>query len=222
MEEATHLAWVLVLSETLYRASKLELTDNLAHEQRYAILFLIAYVLCIVAILCKFKDIAFFQSALVHNVMTVLHALDGVNALLIGLGLYYQSDFLVGLGLLCMTKLFLLHLLSRMVTGVKSHSTGSIILQTTKTYLHHVGSFLFLSPNNGNVILITATWRFVSMNGHAAMTLRKHISPEWYQWLMWKIAHLRNAVLVIVLVLCCCDTAIRDGFGTFSLICDTT
>lgn len=220
MEEATHAAWILVLSEACARAKPLIVSNeasvvasSTSYETRLAALFVISYVLCIATILCKVKDIPFFQTDFVRNVTTVLHALDGVNALLIGLGMYYQNLYIVAIGLLCMTKVFLLHLLSRMVTGIKTHSLWSVVVQTTKTFLHHVGSFLFIAPTDHNVILITALWRFVSMNGHAAMTLRKHISAERYQWLMWKISHMRNAVLVVVLLLCFLDNSIRDGFG---------
>jgi hypothetical protein len=51
--------------------------------------------------------------------------------------------------------------------------TGSIVddlTQTTKTYLHHLANFLFLSGYNE--IIITSIWRAISMSGHSLKLLR--------------------------------------------------
>jgi hypothetical protein len=217
MEEATHVAWVLVLAETCSRLSYVSYQDvKFDYECTLAVAFALSYALCIATVLLEVKRVPFFRLPLVKDTITVLHALDGVNALLIGLGMFYHNVIVVTIGLLCMTKLFLLHLLSRMVTGVQTYSTWSVVLQTTKTFLHHTGSFLFIASSDYEVMLITAIWRFISMNGHAAMTLKKRISPEWYEWLMWKISHLRNAALAGVLLLCWSSDRVRDGFGEYN------
>ena len=93
-----------------------------------------------------------------------------MNALAMGLGLYYGNSILFLIGLICMVKGGLLYLLSRMVTGQAAHNKYEMLIQTTKTYLHHVGSFMFLS--NPTVTIITTVWRFISMNGHAILTVR--------------------------------------------------
>ena len=49
---------------------------------------------------------------------------------------------------------------SRMVTGVAGEGKFSLIVQTTKTYLHHVGNFLFLSNRVPEVVIYVAIWRF--------------------------------------------------------------
>ena len=111
-----------------------------------------------------------------------------------------------------MTKCFLLHLLSRMVTGQAAFGSMAISLQTTKTFLHHTGSFLFLG--DGPTALITGVWRFISMNGHAAMTLRDRLDTKTYDRVIWNITHARNSVLAVVLATCFVNPAIRRGFGT--------
>uniref|UniRef100_A0A7S3HSX0 Vomeronasal type-1 receptor n=1 Tax=Spumella elongata TaxID=89044 RepID=A0A7S3HSX0_9STRA len=115
--------------------------------------------------------------------------------------------------MICMTKLFLLYLLSRMVTGVKTHSIMSVVLQTTKTFIHHTGSFFFIPSDAYDVIIITSIWRFISMNGHAILTMRKKLSNETYNRLMWIIAHMRNAIVVVVIALCLAYPTIRHGFA---------
>lgn len=216
MEEATHLACLVVVFESITRHAAYANEGADAYDTGRCSLFFAAYFLCIGAILLNLKDIAFFQSSLVKWIIKLLHALDGVNALLIGAGMYYQNLLLLALGLVFMTKAFLLYLLSRMVTGIKTYSTASMVLQTTKTFLHHIGSFMFIASADRSVILITTMWRFISMNGHAAMTLRGHISPLLYDRIMWIVCHLRNAALLIVLALCILYTDIRRGFGKSS------
>lgn len=46
------------------------------------------------------------------------------------------------------------------------------------------------------------------------MTLRERLSESTYERLMWIITHMRNLVLVFVLVLCVLYPDIRRGFGT--------
>ena len=217
MEEATHLACFLVAAEATARIvshANLVPTVRSAHDINIGILFVSSYALCVGAILLNLKDYPFFQSPRVRDTITFLHALDGFNAVLIGIGLYFNSVFFTSIGLICMTKLFLLYLLSRMVTGVKTHSIMSVVLQTTKTYIHHTGSFFFIPSDAYDVIIITSIWRFISMNGHAILTMRKKLSNETYNRWMWIIAHMRNAIVVIVLALCLAYPTIRHGFGT--------
>lgn len=216
MEEATHLACLLVVAEASARIvfhPNLTATASSAHDVNIGLLFVSSYALCVGAILLNLKDYPFFQSAQLRDTITFLHALDGFNAVLIGTGLYYNSVFITSVGLICMTKLFLLYLLSRMVTGVKTHSILSVVLQTTKTFIHHTGSFFFIPSDAYDVIVITSIWRFISMNGHAILTMRKKLSNETYNRLMWIIAHMRNAVVVVVLLLCISYPSIRQGFG---------
>ena len=218
MEEATHLACLLVVLESVTRFAAYSHKGIDAYDTSLCVLFVASYTMCIGAILLNLKDMTFFQSPFVKGSIKILHALDGVNALLIGAGMYYRNLLLLAIGLVFMTKVFLLYLLSRMVTGVKTHSTASVVLQTTKTFLHHIGSFMFIAPADRKVILVTALWRFISMNGHAAMTLRGHISPQLYDRVMWIICHLRNAALITVLLLCIVYTDIRRGFGKLSTL----
>jgi len=214
MEEATHVACLLVVGEAASRTFFSSETST-AYDFNLGLLFLAGYALCVTAILLNLKDVKFFQSAMVRETISFMHALDGFNAVLIGVGLYCNSLLLTFVGLVFMTKLFLLYLLSRMVTGVKTHSTMSVILQTTKTYIHHTGSFFFIATTAYDVIIITSVWRFISMNGHAALTFRKSLAPDTYNRIMWIIAHMRNAVLAVVLLLCVLYPKIRAGFGEY-------
>lgn len=207
------MACLLVVVESSLRLSACNFTEINEYDAYLSGMFLCAYCFCVCTILLNLKDVPFFQSITMRNIIKFLHAMDGINALLIGIGMYYRNLLVVALGLLCMTKLFLLCLLSRMVTGIKTHSTSAVVLQTTKTFLHHIGSFMFIATADRNVALITALWRFVSMNGHAAMTLRTHVTPHSYDKIMWIICHMRNAAVVVLMLLCVYSPYIRRGFG---------
>ncbi len=235
MEEATYLAVGLIVLEILWRIYE---CPNITFEYIQTTGFepflwwIVAYLLCIGMVLLEVKNLPFFQSKFVRNSIKILHALDGLIALVVGMAYYYENNTLLAIGILCITKFFLLHLLSRMVTGVKAFSKWSVIVQTTKTFIHHTASFYFLAAGLSverlsNTILLTALWRSISMTGHAVLALRAQTADDgWegftltektYDRWTWNISHLRNAMIVVVLVSCYYDHHIRRGFGTLSL-----
>lgn len=235
MEQVTIFVIVILLLEGLLRYRQCQGDDNLQillwkgsfWQCKY---FLVSYLLCVGTIFLEIRKMSFFQSKFIRLSIRLLHSLDGFIALLLGRAIYLRSDVLLCFGLLCITKGFLLHLLSRTVTGVKSSTKWEITLQLTKTFIHHTSSFYFLPPRL-NVILITSIWRFISMNGHALLTFRKKqkdsdwgnfsLSEETYYFLSWQVAHLRNLIVLLVLLLCVLDKDLRTDFGKhFSLIID--
>lgn len=218
MECATHVAWITVLLECTWRtyechriSKTLFAVSETSFHPEYV--YLGAYILCITVIFLNIKRFQFFKKPALRNFLSFLHAIDGIAALVLSLAYYFKSQALLLLGVLTITKFFLLHLLSRMVTGQAAFGFSEISLQTTKTFLHHTGSFLFLGDNT--TALITGVWRFISMNGHAAMTLRESISEARYNKIMWAITHARNAILAIVILLCFIIPDIRRGFGAY-------
>ena len=216
MEGATHVAWMSVLLEVIWRAHKCsKIHDYLRPHESFSAgsVYLGAYVLCILAVWIDLKRYTFFKQPALRSFLSFLHAIDGVIALVLSLAYYYKNQLMLYVGVLAITKCFLLHLLSRMVTGQAAFGPLAISLQTTKTFLHHTGSFLFLGDNS--TALITGCWRFISMNGHAAMTLRDKLDASTYDRIMWAITHARNSILACVLITCFVNPAIRRGFGTF-------
>ncbi len=214
MEEATHLAWAVVSVETLWRLNKCSSLSSLTfHEFQPGVLLFTSYILCIGVIYLDIKRYAFFQSTTIRNTIKFLHAADGVTALAMGMSVYHQSNLWMFISILAITKGFLLHLLSRMVTGVQTYHKSEVALQTTKTFLHHTGSFLFIS--HPKVAVVTAIWRFTSMNGHAILTLKGWLSERSFSQGMWMFTHARNAVMLGVLLLCAWDGEVRRGFGEY-------
>jgi hypothetical protein len=215
MEGATHVAWVSVLLESVWRAHKCSQFHDYSPpfgNFSVGVVYFGAYAMCILAIFLDIKRYAFFKRPELRSFITFLHAVDGIIALVLALAYYFRSKVLLIVGVLAITKCFLLHLLSRMVTGQAAFGPMAISLQTTKTFLHHTGSFLFLGDDT--TALITGCWRFISMNGHAAMTVRDSLEPKTYDKIIWAITHARNMILAIVLLTCFFNPAIRRGFGT--------
>lgn len=216
MEEATHLAIALVTAESVWRITHCNLVKYFSHDEYHPeIMFCSTYVLCMIAILLDLKSMTFFKSSLIRNIITVLHGADGFIAFGMGIGIYYQNSLLLAMSIILISKFFLLHLLSRMVTGVKAHDKLAIMLQTTKTYIHHTASFYFIS--DPTTALLTGFWRFISMNGHAAMTLKGKLSESSYDRIMWNITHARNLFMLFIIYLCYYYDSIRRGFGNFYL-----
>ena len=123
------------------------------------LIFLNSYILCYLTQILQFKKItSITKSTIFRNFMKVLQLFDGVGIFVIGIAIYYQSTYLLILGLLVVLKFFLIHILNRMILI----ETSSYI-QTSKTYLHHVANFLFIS--NPKEIIVTTIWRSISMSG---------------------------------------------------------
>jgi hypothetical protein len=212
MEEATHFAIGLVAVEVAVRLYLCPQVLNVSWETfSPALIFLGSYLLCIVTILVDFKSTSFAQSKALRFAIKLLHACDGIVALLLGSGIFYKSNALLLVGMVCITKVFLLHLLSRMVTGVKAFSTQAVVLQTTKTFIHHTSSFYFIS--HPSVAFYSGLWRFISMNGHAALALKDSISPAFYSQLMWTISYMRDLAMIFIMWLCYLYPELRRGFA---------
>jgi hypothetical protein len=210
MEEATHVAVGMIAMECLSRLRKCDIFKS-NYNFCPGIIFVAAYLLCMSAILVDLKSINFFQSPSIKFFIKLLHSMDGFIALLMGVAMCLEKNDLFLISILCITKCFLLYLLSRMVTGVHAHSTFSIMLQATKTFIHHTGSFYFIA--DPDTALLTGIWRCVSMNGHAVLAFKESLSEETFDRLMWIITHSRNAVMIWILYLCITSASIRQGFG---------
>lgn len=143
--------------------------------------------------------------------LKLLHASDSIFALLIGAAIAFKIPVLAVVSTLGLNKFYLLHLLSRMVTGARSLSEIDLAIQTLKTFIHHNGSFLFI--RHPIVALITGVWRFFSMNAHAALTLRDYFGDEVYFNLMLWIAYSRYAAMMAILYIIHCHQELSAAFA---------
>lgn len=198
----------LVLLESCWHIIK----DDPGYWRIGGIIFGISYFLCLFTELLGLKDSLIVRTNLFKNILSLCHGLDGIAALLIGISLYYRLEWLLWIGSLIMTKFFLIHLLNRMILANKKADTYfEGMIQTTKSYLHHVSSFLFVqSPNE---IILTAIWRTISMFGHSLLVLRGKINPLVLNKFSWFLSYLRNLFLIILLVLCFINQDIRTSFS---------
>lgn len=176
------------------------------------LIFFVSYILCIVTDIMGFSNFAFVKSSWFRSVLSVLHGLDGVAALLIGLAIMYRSEAMLILALIMMTKFYLIHLLNRMIlANKKTDNFYDGVTQTTKSFLHHVASFLFLQSSNE--IIITTAWRTISMSGHAALVLRDKLSHEAMHHCHWGLAYVRIFFLVLLLYVCYSYPSLRSEFA---------
>lgn len=220
MEEATYLACVAVSVETIWRLGRCDSSQYLlsrAGLMSPSMAFAVSFLLCIATILLDVKSTGFFKQTAVRDAISLLHASDGVSALILGIGLYGKYWLLTVLGILCLSKFFLLHMLSRMVTGVKTTTAFQMCIQTTKTFVHHLGSFMFVT--NPKVILITTIWRCISMNGHAILALKEDLDRKVFELWLWRVSYLRNIMVSVVLLVCFVNENIRRGFGELLMKC---
>jgi len=226
MDEQTYIAAIgLVTLESLWRVSccnnwsailRLENVNSFdiasVPSPSTGIMFAVCYLACLGSIFLNIKDFEFFKEPWLRNLLSFLHAIDGFLVVFLGLGIYYNSNLLCLITILALCKVFLLYLLSRMVTGVKAYSKTQMVLQTTKTYLHHVGSFFFLS-SDPSILLLTTAWRGISMTGHAIFALRGTISDKTFNHTIWIFTHLRHLLMIGILLLCFQYPELKRGFG---------
>lgn len=221
MEEATQAAIVVVATEIIVRLLSCDVMETMKSLTMTtyvpSLYYSVVYGLCILPVLFNVKKYAIMKSAELKYVLNLIHSVDGLLSLTLGLAHYLQSNWLLALSIIAITKGFLIHLLSRMVTGQATFTSFQVCVQTTKTYLHHVGSFIFLSPNYPSTIVITALWRCVSMTGHAALAFRDKLSPTIFDSVLWKVTHGRNISILLIWLFCWNDPKIRRGFAVSSV-----
>lgn len=176
--------------------------------------FMISYCICLLFQSMGMKDWALMKSDIIRNVLSLSHSLDGLSALVIGLAIYVRNTVALVIGILVVSKYGLLHAFNRMILG-KSAASGDwldVSVQTTKSFLHHVASFLFL-PANPSAILLTTAWRTLSMTGHALLFFRGRLSAASLAKMQWLLSYLRIVFLLLLLSLCLISSDLRIAFG---------
>lgn len=175
-------------------------------------LFLVSYAMCIVTDIMGLSTCGFVKHPLFRSTLSLLHGLDGLAALMIGLAIRFQSVTWLTIGLLMMTKFCLIHLLNRMIlANKKTDNFLDGVTQTTKSFLHHVASFLFLQ--HPTEIVITTAWRTISMSGHAALVLRDKLSHRSMHHCHWVLAYMRITFQIGLLYLCYASASLRSEFA---------
>lgn len=141
--------------------------------------------------------------------------MDGVAAAIIGISMFYRSTFGLVIGMLIITKVFLLSRLNRMILGKTTDETDIFteLSHTSKSFIHHVGSFLFI--DSSEELILTTCWRAISMSGHAMLVLRRspHFTPQQIKQANWILAYIRILFVCFILYRCMTDVHVRESFG---------
>ena len=75
------------------------------------IMFVVAYILCVVTIVLDLKQHRLAKHAMLRSALNILLSIDGLMGLLMGVGIYLQSNLVMGFAILLSCKFFLLHFL---------------------------------------------------------------------------------------------------------------
>jgi hypothetical protein len=217
MQAATYTSISLILVESIWRLYHCNILTILQYVSldsfSPAIYYSLSYFLSMLTIFLEIKQLL-KRYPYLRSIVSIIHGLDGIAALLLGLALLKQSRYLLLISILMITKFFMLHLLARMVTGEVSHSNYNIAFQTTKAFVHHVGSFLFLPlEGHSSLIAITSIWRFISMTGHAGIAYRESLSHHTYDLFIRYTAYARHLTMTVVIAIILISAEIRRGFG---------
>lgn len=208
IKRIVHCSIAMVFAEMMFKISN----SNTQYWIMGGGLFFVSYVLCILTDLMGFGTYTFVKSWWFRSILSLLHGLDGAAALLIGLAILYRNLGMLFIALVMMSKFYLIHLLNRMIlANKKTDNIHDSVTQTTKSYLHHVASFLFLQSRN-EIIIITV-WRTISMSGHAALVMRETMSHEALRRLHWCLAYLRILFMMFLLWACSWYPALRGEFA---------
>ena len=183
--------------------------SNNIHTQ----VLMLAYVACCVtSVLGKsLIDESITKSKSLKTILSTLHAYDSIAILILGASLYFNNFWGILLSVLVISNFSFLYLFNRMITADKSVDIPDEILNTTRAFLHHLGSFIFLK--DGTTIILTTIWRAVSMSGHAVLFFKDRMNNDTYVAVQWIISMLRMLTVAIVLALCITYPAIRHGFA---------
>ena len=74
-------------------------------------MFTVAYLLCVVTVILDVKHHIIAKHAMLRSFLNIQLCLDGIIALLMGVGIYLQSNLIMGFAILLSCKCFLLSLL---------------------------------------------------------------------------------------------------------------
>jgi hypothetical protein len=85
------------------------------------------------------------------------------------------------------------------------------IQKTTKSFLHHFASFMFII--HPEEVLITTVWRTVSLGSHGTLYLRGKVSQERYDNIKYGFTVMRIIVMNTVLLLCLFHSDVRRQFA---------
>lgn len=186
------------------------------HSKSYwvdqGICFAAFFVVCIVMQAANFKDCVVVKHPYFRTLLSFSHGADGLLAGAIGLSIYYRSRIGLIVSLAFMCKFGLLCLLNRMILAkAVSASPFETMLQTTKSFLHHVASFIFVSQPTE--ILITAAWRTLSMTGHALLVLRGQVDPKVIRSTNWVLSFMRMVFMTALIGALCVSSDLRAAFG---------
>ena len=147
--------------------------------------------------------------------MEYTNGMDGIAAAIIGISMFYRSVLGLVFGMLIITKVFLLSRMNRMILGKTTDETDifSELSQTSKSFIHHVGSFLFI--DSSEELMLTTCWRAISMSGHAMLVLRSspHFTSQQIKQANWILAYIRILYVCFILYRCMTDVNVRESFG---------
>lgn len=203
-----HISLVIVLLEMIGKIYR----PNSEYWIAGGALFLISYTMCIVTDVLGVSACSFVKHSFFRSTLSLLHGMDGLAALMIGMAIRFKSLTWLTIGLMVMTKVFLIHLLNRMILAKKkTDNFYDGLIQTTKSFLHHTASFLFLQ--HPHEIIITTVWRTISMTGHAALVLRDKLSHKSMHTCHWALAYVRISFQITLLWLCYSSASLRAEFA---------
>jgi len=222
MENIASIGLTGIFFESYWRSSQCSLVYNDGQYHPF-LAFAICYLLCLIVALLDFKNLSFFRSPAIRNLLSILHSMDGIITIFIAISLYLKRLDCLVISLILSTKCFLLSFVARVVTGKVANTTTEKFMQITRVYLHHVGSFIFIYSDS--TIILTAIWRFISMTGHALVSFRtKELKiedfrlSERYRFNVMFVGFLRQIILIVVLIGCFVFPDIRRGFGKYLLV----
>jgi len=203
-----HNASMLVFVEAVWRVA----VDSKSYWAFQGANFATFYFACIAMQWANFKDNRFVKHSSFRLLLSFSHGIDGLSAGAIGLSIYFRSKLGLIISLALMCKFGLLSLLNRMILAkAVSASPFETMLQTTKSFLHHVASFLFIiDPTE---VLITSAWRTLSMTSHALLVLRGHIDPKVIRRISWVLTYMRMVFLTAFIAALCMSSDLRASFG---------
>lgn len=217
MDELSVLAMAAIIIEMSWRVRfcGIDVYSLIYHSLNPSTFLIISYIICIIVAILDLKHVTSLQSMPVRNMLSFLHSIDSLTAATLGIGIYCQREDLCLLSIAATTKLGLLSFVTRMITGKQSKTKLDAVLETTRAYLHHVGSFLFLNSNKFSLLI--GSWRCLTLLGHALVASKiKSENPsdkQAYEFKIQMIAYLRQFLLFLMIVSCMVSPYLRRGFG---------
>ena len=212
-----YAALVFVVIELYYRhfyQSDFYYDPRMQPYLNFQKIFLCSYYCCCLSCIVGkgLLDKYLIKTGNLYSFLTNFQGMDGISMMALGWSMYHNNFIGVSVATIILCRFSLLFLYDMTIVAQQhSHDLSDYITNLTRQYLHHLGSFLFIT--DPTTMILTTMWRTASIFGHMIIFFPEGtLSTTNKNRLKWCIITIRLFACISVFLLCIVFPTVRKGF----------